>query len=203
MPSISTATAARTSGPACPTCSPRSPIICRNRAGSRACRGALRSSCRKDSTTGSSRGTFRRLGRARLYRRADGGAFPEAGDAILFFPSGASGPAFLVTENFIVLKRFNNSDAYALAVAELSDRLRGLGPIRGAWPANDFQPSRDERIALQRRLADLGYKVAGFRRPFRFRPARRGAANCNGGSAMIPDGHPSRAFLDRIGVPAP
>ena len=43
--------------------------------------------------------------------------FPAAGDAILFFPSGATGPAFLVTDNFIVLKRFNNSDAYALAVA--------------------------------------------------------------------------------------
>ena len=33
-------------------------------------------------------------------RRADGRPLPEAGDAILLFPSGASGPAFLVTENF-------------------------------------------------------------------------------------------------------
>ena len=36
---------------ACPTCSPRSRIICRNRAGSRVCRGASKSSCRTASTT--------------------------------------------------------------------------------------------------------------------------------------------------------
>ena len=56
-------------------------------------------------------------------RRADGNLLPAAGNAILFFPSGATGPAFLVTDNFIALKRFNNSDAYALAVAVLADRL--------------------------------------------------------------------------------
>ena len=41
-------------------------------------------------------------------KRADGGDYPATGDAILFFPSGASGPAFLVTENFNVIKRYNN-----------------------------------------------------------------------------------------------
>ena len=107
-------------------------------------------------------------GRREGFKRADGSAFPYAGDAILFFPSGAAGPAFLVTQNFVVLKTYNNSDAYALAVAHLADRLYGLGPIRSAWPVNDFQPSRAERIALQRKLAALGYKVADFDGHFDF-----------------------------------
>jgi membrane-bound lytic murein transglycosylase B len=114
-----------------------------------------------------SRGTFRDWVKRGL-KRADGSDFPVAGDAILFFPSGAAGPAFLVTQNFVVLKTYNNSDAYALAVAHLADRLYGLGPIRAAWPANDFQPSRTERIALQHRLAALGYKVTDFDGHFDF-----------------------------------
>ena len=132
--------------------------------------------------------------------RVDGSPFPESGEAILFFPSGADGPAFLVTDNFIVLKRFNNSDAYALAVGELSDRLRGRAPISAAWPANDFQPSREERVALQRRLADLGYKIQDFAGHFDFelRDAVRVQQKRFG---MIADGHPSRAFLQRIAAP--
>jgi membrane-bound lytic murein transglycosylase B len=148
-----------------------------------------------------SRGTFAEWSERGL-RRADAGALPAAGAAILFFPSGAAGPAFLVTENFVVLKRFNNSDAYALAVSELADRLRGLPPFRGAWPLDDFQPSREQRIALQRRLAALGYKIADFDGHFDFdlRDAIRDQERKYG---MIPDGHPSRAFLDRLGARTP
>jgi membrane-bound lytic murein transglycosylase B len=148
-----------------------------------------------------SRGTFAEWSERGL-RRADAGALPAAGAAILFFPSGAAGPAFLVTENFVVLKRFNNSDAYALAVSELADRLRGLPPFRGAWPLDDFQPSREQRIALQRRLAALGYKIADFDGHFDFdlRDAIRDQERKYG---MIPDGHPSRAFLDRLGTRTP
>ena len=148
-----------------------------------------------------SRGTFADWAQRGL-KRADGGRLPEAGSAILFFPSGAGGPAFLVTANFVVLKRYNNSDAYALAVAELSDRLRGLGPIPASWPADDFQPSRGERIALQRRLSELGYRIEDFEGhlDFDLRDAVRDQQQKFG---MIPDGHPSRAFLSCIGVHAP
>jgi len=148
-----------------------------------------------------SRGTFREWSE-RGFRRADGAAFPHAGDAILFFPSGAAGPAFLVTQNFVVIKQFNNSDAYALAAGELSDRLRGLDPIRAAWPANDFQPSRGERTALQRRLAGLGFKVADFNGHIDF-DLRDDIRQMQRRFGMISDGFPSRALLERIGVHAP
>jgi len=147
-----------------------------------------------------SRGAFANWTR-RGFARADGGALPATGDAILFFPSGAAGPAFLVTDNFIVIKRFNNSDAYALAVGALSDRLRGLPPIRASWPADDFQPSREQRIALQHRLAGLGYKVSEFEGHFDFE-LRDSVRDVQHRFGMIQDGYPSRAFLDRIGVHA-
>jgi len=145
-----------------------------------------------------SRGSFREWAK-RGFRRADGSEMPVNGDAILFFPSGTSGPAFLVTQNFVVLKSYNNSDAYALSVAHLADRLYGLGPIRAAWPANDFQPSRTERIALQRKLASLGYKVADFDGHIDFE-LRDNVRTLQRKFGMVPDGYLSRAFLDRLGV---
>jgi membrane-bound lytic murein transglycosylase B len=145
-----------------------------------------------------SRGSFAEWTQRGL-RRADGRPLPASGAAILFFPSGATGPAFLVTDNFIVLKRFNNSDAYALAVAALADRLRGLPGVLAAWPADDVQPSRRERIALQHRLAALGYKVADFDGHFDFE-LRDAVRELQVRFGMVPDGHPSRAFLGRIGV---
>lgn len=146
-----------------------------------------------------SRGSFRDWAKRGL-KRADGSDMPVSGDAILFFPSGAGGPAFLVTQNFVVLKTYNNSDAYALAVAHLADRLYGLGQIRGIWPVNDFQPSRSQRIALQQKLASLGYKVAEFDGHFDF-DLRDNIRAMQIKYGMIPDGYPSRSFLDRIGVP--
>ena len=138
----------------------------------------------------------------RGFKRADDGRFPAAGTATLFFPSGAAGPAFLVNENFVVLKRFNNSDAYALAVGQLSDRLRGLPASRAAWPADDFQPSREERIALQHRLADRGYKIEDFNGHFDF-GLRDAVRDLQRQFGMLADGHPSRSFLERVGARRP
>src|SRR5690606_28540350 len=48
-------------------------------------------------------------------RRANGRDFPRPLDqARIFMPSGANGPAFLLLHNFEVIKRYNNSDNYAL-----------------------------------------------------------------------------------------
>ncbi len=137
------------------------------------------------------------------FKRADGTALPGAADrAILFFPSGAEGPAFLVTQNFIVIKQYNNSDAYALAVGLFSDRLGGLAPFRTPWPPNDFQPSRGQRMALQRRLAAVGFKVDDLNGhiDFALRDAIRQMQHQFG---MVADGYPGHVFLQRLGVTEP
>ena len=105
-----------------------------------------------------SRGDFREwvtLG----FRRADGGTLPTTAtdEAILFFPSGARGPAYLVTANFNAIKTYNISDVYALAVLTLADRLRGAAPIATRWPDNDRAtlargPDEDSGSAGEARL---------------------------------------------------
>ena len=90
-------------------------------------------------------------------RRMDGKAMPRAGEATLFLPGGAGGPAFLVTDNYDVIKAYNSSDAYAMGVAHLGDRLLGGSPIQGAWPKDEPMLDRDQRQELQERLARLGF----------------------------------------------
>ena len=135
-------------------------------------------------------------------RRADGKHFPSSGQGILFFPSGADGPGFIVTENFDVLKEYNNSDAYAIAVGHLADRIHGGGLIKAAWPKDDRQLSRDARIALQRKLSALGYKVNEFEGhiDFDLRDNIRAEQKKLG---MVPDGTPTLLLLDRLGVKVP
>jgi len=72
------------------------------------------------------------------YRRADGYPMPTEGRAALLAPAGASGPVFLATKNFFVIKTYNDSTSYALAVALLSDRIAGAGPLKARWPSGDF-----------------------------------------------------------------
>ncbi|MDP2411821.1 MAG: lytic murein transglycosylase [Pseudolabrys sp.] len=145
-----------------------------------------------------SRGSFAEW-QKRGVRRADGKAFPASASGILFFPSGAAGPAFLVTENFDVLKAYNNSDAYAIAVGHLADRMNGGGPIKAVWPKDDRPLPRDLRVALQKKLASLGYKVNNFDAhvDFDLRDNIRAEQKKFG---MVPDGNPTVAFLERLGV---
>jgi lytic murein transglycosylase len=145
-----------------------------------------------------SRGSFAEW-RDRGVRRVDGKPFPPSGDGILFFPAGIGGPAFIVTENYAVLKEYNNSDAYAIAVGHLADRLAGGGPIRAAWPKDDRPLPRDLRIALQKKLASLGYKVTDFEGhvDFDLRDNIRAEQKKLG---MIPDGNPTPLLLNKLGV---
>jgi len=132
-------------------------------------------------------------------RRADGKSFPPSGQGILFFPAGAKGPGFIVSENYDVLKEYNNSDAYAIAVGHLADRMMGGAPFKTAWPADDHPLSRDARIALQKKLSSLGYKVNDFEGhvDFDLRDNIRAEQVKFG---MVPDGNPTPVFLERLGL---
>jgi membrane-bound lytic murein transglycosylase B len=91
-------------------------------------------------------------------QRANGKPFSSLSDsATLRLPDGRSGPAFLMLRNFSVIKRYNNAEKYALAVAVLADRIGGGGGF-----ANDFNRpftplSIAEKEEMQRSLASLGY----------------------------------------------
>jgi lytic murein transglycosylase len=88
--------------------------------------------------------------------RADGSALPKAGSYGLLRPAGRGGPAFLVSRNFDVLYSYNAAESYGLAIAHLSDRLRGKGAFTTAWPTSDPGLSRAERKRLQELLIAQG-----------------------------------------------
>jgi lytic murein transglycosylase len=146
-----------------------------------------------------SRGTFDEW-RARGVKRADGKPFPQGGSGILFWPSGAQGPGFIVTENYDVLKEYNNSDAYAISVGHLADRLTGAAPIKAKWPTDDRPLPRESRVALQKKLASLGYKVNEFEGHVDF-DLRDNIREEQKKFGMVPDGNPTPLFMQKLGVP--
>ncbi len=92
-------------------------------------------------------------------RRVDGSALTGDAPAALLLPAGAAGPAFIVFRNFNVIYSYNAAESYALAIAHLSDRLRGGGPFVTAWPTDDPGLSRAERRELQELLLGRGYDI--------------------------------------------
>ncbi|MGB7126764.1 MAG: lytic murein transglycosylase [Methylovirgula sp.] len=85
---------------------------------------------------------------------ADGSALP-AGKATLFLPAGAGGPAFLLSDNYWVLKAYNNSDSYALSLACLGDRIMGRVGLARAWPKHQKVWSYSEKLEIQKLLTRL------------------------------------------------
>ncbi len=70
---------------------------------------------------------------------------------------GDNGPGFLMLRNFFVLKRYNNSDFYALAVGLLADRLAGKKGMVQSWPRPAGSLSVDEKFELQKLLKEKGF----------------------------------------------
>jgi lytic murein transglycosylase len=93
-------------------------------------------------------------------RRIDGSALEAIDDsAAVLLPAGATGPAFLVFRNFNAIYSYNAAESYALAIAHLSDRLRGGGPFVTPWPTDDPGIARVERRELQQLLLDRGHDI--------------------------------------------
>src|SRR5690606_9999155 len=94
-------------------------------------------------------------------QRIDGRPIDLPGDtrAALLLPAGVEGPAFLVFRNFDAIYSYNASESYALAIAHLSDRLRGGGEFVTPWPTDDPGLSRSERKELQTLLLARGHDI--------------------------------------------
>jgi membrane-bound lytic murein transglycosylase B len=88
---------------------------------------------------------------------ADGSPLRAEGDATLFLPSGAGGPAFLLSDNYWVLKAYNNSDSYALSLSLLADLIDGGTELKGRWPAGETFLSRTDKSTIQRELQKRGF----------------------------------------------
>ncbi len=95
--------------------------------------------------------------RARGVTLIDGAPLPDHGPGAVITPAGAQGPAFIVFQNFYVIKEYNNATSYAIGVGHLGDRIGGGGGFRAPWPRGEQPLSRSEKIELQERLTRLGF----------------------------------------------
>jgi membrane-bound lytic murein transglycosylase B len=91
-------------------------------------------------------------------RAAQGGGL-QAGSIIA--PMGLGSPAFLLTQNFNAILRYNNAENYALGIGTLSDRLRGGGPLVGSFGPDKTGMTKADRQELQQRLTAAGYDTGG------------------------------------------
>jgi lytic murein transglycosylase len=97
---------------------------------------------------------------ARGVKRVDGSPLPASeAPAGVLLPAGPSGPAFLVFRNFDAIYGYNAAESYALAIAHLSDRLKGGQPFTAPWPTDDPGLSRAERRELQTLLIARGHAI--------------------------------------------
>ncbi|KAA2284472.1 lytic murein transglycosylase [Arenimonas fontis] len=131
-------------------------------------------------------------------RRADGGDWPkDERKAALLLPAGPQGPAFLVFRNYDAIFSYNAAESYALAIALLSDHLRGGAGLRMPWPTDDPGLSRAQRRELQALLITRGHDIGEVdgllgersRRAIRAEQARLG---------LEPDGKAARSLLEAL-----
>lgn len=130
-------------------------------------------------------------------RRVDGQPMPAGGEGALLLPAGVRGPAFVVTRNYAVIRSYNNSQAYMLAVALLSDRIAGAGPLTGRWPTGDKPLSTNQAKEMQRSLERMGFKVGEIdgRIGQQVQAAVRAYQRREG---LVADGYATQALLERM-----
>ncbi|WP_300540990.1 lytic murein transglycosylase [Maricaulis sp.] len=117
--------------------------------------------------------------------------------ARLELPAGGAGPGFLTFPNFRVIKRYNNSTAYALGVAHLADRIAGGASFEGPWPEDNPPITRSQTRELQAALNALGFDAGtpdGLAGP-NTRGALRAFQRAHG---HVADGYVGRAMYDAV-----
>ncbi len=131
-------------------------------------------------------------------RPARGGNFGNAGvRARLLLPVGRHGPAFLVTQNFDAILAYNRSNAYALAVGHLADRIAGGGPFVAEWPRDLKLLSRSDSRELQQLLTARGFDTggtSGFIGP----RTRNAISDYQHRLGLPPDGYADASLLERL-----
>lgn len=119
------------------------------------------------------------------------------GNAAIFLPAGARGPAFLVYPNFRVLLKYNNAASYALAISLLADRMMGAGVVKHAWPRDERALSRSERLQFQTNLLAMGFDP-GTPDGVLGRRTRAALRQYQKSKALTADGFPTAALLSLL-----
>ncbi|WP_170533386.1 lytic murein transglycosylase [Ruegeria atlantica] len=90
-----------------------------------------------------------------------GEAGTVSGSPVAVLQPQKPGPRIAVFRNFQVIKRYNNSDSYAIGVGHLSDRIAGGAPFQASFGPDATGLTLEDRKELQRRLTSAGYDTQG------------------------------------------
>ncbi|WP_298937175.1 lytic murein transglycosylase [uncultured Ruegeria sp.] len=90
-----------------------------------------------------------------------GEAGTVSGTPVAVLQPQTPGPRIAVFRNFQVIKRYNNSDSYAIGVGHLSDRIAGGAPFQTSFGPDATGLTLEDRKDLQRRLTSAGYDTQG------------------------------------------
>ncbi len=135
---------------------------------------------------------------ARGLTRIDGQPFGGGPNAGLLLPAGPTGPAFLVTRNFDAIYSYNAAESYALAIALLSDRLRGRHGLVATWPTSDPGLSRADRREMQTLLMRRGYDLDGKADGVVGTKTKQAISDFQSRSGLRPDGRASASVLTAL-----
>ncbi|TWF52843.1 lytic murein transglycosylase [Neorhizobium alkalisoli] len=132
--------------------------------------------------------------------RVSGKPFPAAdlkADGMMLVPAGRSGPEFIVTPNFYVLKQYNNSDLYALFIGNLADRIaNGGGAFQASW-GDVGKMLRSDVLAMQKALVAKGYDVGNVDGLPGFK-TRRSLGDWQAKNGMAPTCYPEEALKAKL-----
>ncbi len=137
---------------------------------------------------------------ARGVRRVDGSSWGDAAglQSQLFLPAGADGPALLLHPNFGVIRRYNNSDRYALVVALLARAFDGRSySLVRDWPRAAGSLNREQTLELQALLNGLGFD-SGTPDGLFGSATRRAVRGFQAEQGLAADGFPTEALLQRV-----
>ncbi|WP_050604855.1 lytic murein transglycosylase [Ruegeria sp. 6PALISEP08] len=90
-----------------------------------------------------------------------GEAGTVSGSPVAVLQPQTPGPRIAVFRNFQVIKRYNNSDSYAIGVGHLADRIAGGAPFQASFGPDANGLTLEDRKELQRRLTSAGYDTKG------------------------------------------
>lgn len=122
---------------------------------------------------------------------------PDGAFAELWLPAGATGPKYLLLENFDVFKTYNRSDSYALSVGLLADGMVGVpGPIT-KWPRELGILTQQEVMDLQAGLNGLGFD-AGPVDGIAGRGTKAALRAFQLEYGLLADGYPTQPMLDYV-----
>lgn len=122
---------------------------------------------------------------------------PDQGFASILLPAGWRGGAFMIFDNFQVMRLYNAADAYVIAVGHLADRIGGGDSFRSGWPRKDRNLGVAEKMEMQRMLVARGFDTQGT--DGIIGPKTMDAIRAFQASrGLPPDGYASHEILERL-----